>query len=285
MSLIYNNISYDLSEVRSGSGTKYESANGVVSWWEHQGQATLVIAGEAIMVSSITSAELLTFTVAAEPKKCAGVGQHMCLLVNDQLFYDPIQGFDYVAGTEYELLVARSLRAAVPADASAYTYHLVKVISINGKENDIFFDSATGQWKDKYGICNTCSPENGFETDGTLTTGTKTGTTGKSTQVAPTSPILRYSPEGTSWTYNGGTLGFKDGRYSMNFGCNQLSGTFTVERTVLTFTSPISTRKACPADVAEKENQFVAVISTMDTFTETAVGARLTGKGEKLVLE
>lgn len=52
-----------------------------------------------------------------------------CLVVNGQTFYDPIQGFDFVPGTHYDITVARTRRDTPPADASAYQYTLLDIHS------------------------------------------------------------------------------------------------------------------------------------------------------------
>lgn len=39
-----------------------------------------------------------------------------------------------------------------------------------GIETGIVFDEVSKQWVDKYGICHTCTPENGFSSEGALET-------------------------------------------------------------------------------------------------------------------
>jgi hypothetical protein len=39
---------------------------------------------------------------------------------------------------------------------------------IEGIEDNIVFDKKSGKWVDKYGICHTCTPQNGFKKDGTM---------------------------------------------------------------------------------------------------------------------
>ena len=91
---------------------------------------------------------LETFNIGPELKDCVGVGPQKCMVVNDKFFYDSIEGFDYQAGYEYELLVEKTERENVPADASKYTYTLVEIVS---KEAVIPDDCAT--WFDG---CNNC---------------------------------------------------------------------------------------------------------------------------------
>jgi len=39
---------------------------------------------------------------------------------------------------------------------------------ISGVKEGIVFDKRSGKWVDKFGICHTCTPENGFKIDGSL---------------------------------------------------------------------------------------------------------------------
>lgn len=274
--LTIGGTTYDLALARAASGARYDSADGTVTYWEHQGEATITIASSTYTASNLTPADVLTFTVAPQRQDCVGVAPMRCLVVDGAMFYDTITGFDYVEGNSYVIKVLRTKRDNPPADASAYQYQLQEIISINGKDNDIVFDSTTGTWKDKYGVCHTCTPENGFGLDGQLLT------TAKTEAVAP---LLRYSPEGTTWTYDGGTLSFVDGRYQMDFGCNNISGNFTADRTTLTFGPARSTKMACAADLMAKEAAFGTLITQMDTFTETSNGAQLSGGNAVMQLE
>ncbi|WLD24004.1 META domain-containing protein [Flavobacterium dauae] len=67
---------------------------------------------------------------------CTGVAPMECLQVkigNEKewtYFYDPIEGFDFEAGYRYKLKVEKAKREGnLPADVSAYTYKLKKVVS------------------------------------------------------------------------------------------------------------------------------------------------------------
>lgn len=80
-----------------------------------------------------------TYWVNSLKAKCVGVESMQCLQVqrgdqlsaNDwQLFYAPIQGFDYVQGYTYKLKVKETQLPAhqVPADKSSIAYELVEVL-------------------------------------------------------------------------------------------------------------------------------------------------------------
>lgn len=81
---------------------------------------------------SETSTRVKTVTVGSQTVDCVGVGPMTCLIVDDALFYDPIQGFDFEPGYEYQLKIEQRQRFSpgnVPADASLYEYHLLDVLS------------------------------------------------------------------------------------------------------------------------------------------------------------
>lgn len=76
--------------------------------------------------------QVLTVTVGPELRDCVGVGPMRCLVVDNGLFYDPIQGFEHQSGYEYQLRILRRPRfnsEQIPADASRYQYQLLEVLS------------------------------------------------------------------------------------------------------------------------------------------------------------
>ncbi|KEQ29359.1 DUF4377 domain-containing protein [Pedobacter antarcticus] len=79
-------------------------------------------------------ADVIRLQVKEETANCTGVAPQTCMLVKYksskdwELFYSGIKGFKYTPGYRYTLSVQRTKRKNVPADASAYTYRLIKVI-------------------------------------------------------------------------------------------------------------------------------------------------------------
>ncbi len=66
------------------------------------------------------------YRIAAETAPCEGVGLRRCLVINDKLFYDRIDGYEHVEGQAAEICVVRTKRPEpVPADASLYLYKRV----------------------------------------------------------------------------------------------------------------------------------------------------------------
>lgn len=86
--------------------------------------------GAAVMAK----ADVIRLTVKEDLATCTGVAPTTCMQVkyknskNWELFYGGIDGFDYKPGYRYVLLVNRTKRKNVPADASAYIYTLKKVV-------------------------------------------------------------------------------------------------------------------------------------------------------------
>lgn len=85
-------------------------------------------------VASAMAADVIRLMVKEDRASCTGVAPMNCLQVkyenskNWELFYSEIQGFKHQEGYRYTLSVIRTKRKNVPADASAYTYKLKKVI-------------------------------------------------------------------------------------------------------------------------------------------------------------
>lgn len=71
-------------------------------------------------------------TVGPELRECVGVGPQTCMVVDGELFYRPINGFDYQEGYTYLLKIERYDAwpdGDPPADASRFGYRLVDLIS------------------------------------------------------------------------------------------------------------------------------------------------------------
>lgn len=81
-----------------------------------------------------TKAELIRMVIKEDLASCTGVGPMTCMQVKYknskswEFFYSQISGFNYKPGYRYVLLVDRTKRTNVPADASAYEYKLKKVV-------------------------------------------------------------------------------------------------------------------------------------------------------------
>ena len=69
--------------------------------------------------------------VGAELVDCVGVAPMRCMVVDGELFYGAIEGFEHEAGFRYRIRMERYDPwggEPPPADASAYGYRLVEVV-------------------------------------------------------------------------------------------------------------------------------------------------------------
>ncbi len=79
--------------------------------------------------------EQVTLYVGPNREPCMGVAPQLCLLVKENpedeysLFYSTIEGFEFEPGFEYELLVNKQTVPNPPADASAFRWTLIEVVS------------------------------------------------------------------------------------------------------------------------------------------------------------
>lgn len=71
-------------------------------------------------------------TVGPQRMECVGSAPQMCLVVDDGLFYDEIDGFEHEAGYEYRLRIEQYDRwpgqSEIPQDAGRYGYRLLEVL-------------------------------------------------------------------------------------------------------------------------------------------------------------
>jgi heat shock protein HslJ len=85
--------------------------------------------------SASAHGEVRTLEIAPTTVECVGESVGRCLRVREvpegewRTFYSAIEGFTHEEGVRYTVDVLRSERANPPADASRYTYRLLRVIS------------------------------------------------------------------------------------------------------------------------------------------------------------
>lgn len=74
---------------------------------------------------------VMEVSVGPDLEDCVGSAPMMCMVVDGELFYDDIEGFEHEAGYRYRLRMERYDRwqgQAPPADASKYGYRLIEVV-------------------------------------------------------------------------------------------------------------------------------------------------------------
>lgn len=71
-------------------------------------------------------------TVGPQRVDCVGSAPQLCLVVDNELFYDEIDGFEHEAGYEYRLRIEQYDRwpgqSEIPQDAGRYGYRLLEVL-------------------------------------------------------------------------------------------------------------------------------------------------------------
>ena len=74
---------------------------------------------------------VMDVSVGPDLEDCVGSAPMRCMVVDGELFYDDIEGFEHEAGYRYRLRMERYDRwpgQAPPADASKYGYRLIEVV-------------------------------------------------------------------------------------------------------------------------------------------------------------
>lgn len=88
---------------------------------------------QAPTAASAPGGMILEVTVGPELVDCVGAAPMRCLMVDGELFYEPIEGFEHEKGYEYRLKMeqydAWPGQEEPPQDASRYGYRLIEVIS------------------------------------------------------------------------------------------------------------------------------------------------------------
>ena len=196
-----------------------------------------------------SSGGTITLYVGPELVECQGVAPQQCMQVKDspdgewQNFFDPIVGFDYESGYEYELLVEKSVVENPPADASSFTYTLVEIVSKTPA-------STTSEVTPAPGEVTTAS-----ELEGVVwQLLSMMDASGETVDTMADIPV---------------TATFNDGQLSGNGGCNSYFGSYTVDGSSLTVTPAGTTMMACPEDVMAQEQAFMAALSSSSSYQVT----------------
>ncbi|WP_052496531.1 DUF4377 domain-containing protein [Pedobacter lusitanus] len=185
-------------------------------------------------LSFYTKAEDIQMVIKEERANCTGVGPQTCYLVKYktsrdwEFFYSGISGFSYKPGYRYTLLVTRTRRANVPADASIYTYRVKRVI----KRQKISANTGTTP--------NT--PETNFVFNHKWKLIQMEGIT---QEESPAYLIFHR----------------EDQRFNGSAGCNNIFGGYEFSNGAITFKQIGSTMMACPEDKMKLENTFVNLLN------------------------
>lgn len=121
----------------SGSSSETDGEQDSVVVEDEEVSPTVEIAAEEISEDATSVVEKEIY-VAPNTELCEGEAEQICLLVREsladewELFYDTIEGFQYIAGFNYKLLVLEEELIDPPADGSSVRYTLKEVLSQEG---------------------------------------------------------------------------------------------------------------------------------------------------------
>ena len=90
------------------------------------------VAGPASLTAPAEPGQVREVTVGPQRVDCVGSAPQLCLVVDNELFYDEIDGFEHEAGYEYRLRIEQYDRwpgqSEIPQDAGRYGYRLLEVL-------------------------------------------------------------------------------------------------------------------------------------------------------------
>ena len=95
--------------------------------------ATITAPTPAVIATPTDPDLVQEVTVGPQRMECVGVAPQMCLVVNDELFYEEIDGFDHQPGYAYRLRIEQYDRwpgqTEIPQDVGRYGYRLLEVLA------------------------------------------------------------------------------------------------------------------------------------------------------------
>lgn len=210
----------------------------------------------------------MTLYVAHFPKDCVGVGPMTCLQVREspdeewRLFYESIEGFDYVPGYDYELRVRTETVEDPPADASSIRYILEEVVSRTPMSSEAGAGAGilAGTW--------------------TLASIAPAALEGRDAGAAATLADLASRGEAPTLVFG------PDGSVAGSSGCNRLTGSYAIEGGhSLSFGPLATTRRACPPPLMALESLVLAQLEAVEgVYVRDGETLELYGPDETLLL-
>ena len=198
----------------------------------------------------------VTVYVGPELVDCVGVAPQKCMQWKAtpegeyRLFYGDVQGFNYVPGYEYEIKVRVEPVANPPADAPAYSYSLVDVVSSTPASAAVSAEPSSGSKP-----AAKAAPVAG-EAQGAVP-----GTTLESTPWLLVTYVDNRGKTVNAPTEAPVTIEFKDGMIAGKSGCNNYTGTYQASGSELTITLGASTMMACADPVMQLEQAYLDALS------------------------
>jgi heat shock protein HslJ len=172
---------------------------------------------------------------------CTGVAPQKCMQVKEDpdgeysLFYGQIEGFDYVEGSEYELIVREEKIENPPADAPNFKWVLVEVVSqtpVQAAPTPAGEPPSAGQI---------------YTLDWYL------NSSGEQTAVLPQTEI---------------TAEFMGDQVAGSSGCNRYTASITVNENYIEVGPIASTMMACPEPIMKQEQEYLQRLQNAVSFIE-----------------
>ncbi len=200
-----------------------------------------------------------TIYVGPEMVDCVGVAPQQCLLVKENpedeytLWYQPIVGFTFEPGYEYELVVNETVDPNPPADASSIQWTLVEQVS----KTPVSAETDTTATTDTTETTTTdAAAETTTALEGTLWQMVSYMDSEGATQDAIATPGTEVTAEFTQGEINGAG------------GCNNYFGSYVVEGDTITIGPIGSTMMLCqPQQVMAQESAYFAALESAATYT------------------
>ncbi len=219
------------------------SACGGAARAETQAEPAIQPAVEA-QAPALQEPETKTLYIGPKLEDCTGAGAQKCMMVREnpdedyQYFYDPIAGFDYEEGYEYEIVVTVEKVENPPADGSSLKYSLVKII-------------------DKTPVSEEATAEMTSAGDQALE-GVEWQLVSLRDQDGKMIDVLADAPI---------TLTFADGRAAGSAGCNRYFTGYETNGDQLKLDDKIgATMMACPEPVMKQEHSYLSLLPQTATF-------------------
>lgn len=183
--------------------------------------------------------ETKSLYIGPKLEDCTGVGPQKCMMVKEdpdddyQYFYQPIEGFEYEEGYEYEIVVTVEKVENPPADGSSLKYSLVKIVNKTPAASNEMAESQNlegVEWQ----LVSLRDQD------------------GKMIDVLVDAPI---------------TIIFADGRAAGSAGCNRYFTDYEVDGDHLKLDDKIgATMMACPEPVMKQEQSYLSLLPQTATF-------------------
>jgi heat shock protein HslJ len=197
-----------------------------------------------------------TVWVAGHKEECTGVGPQECYLVKDSpdgewtLFYDPIGGFDYEEGYEYEIVVTETAVENPPADASSKKWTFVRLMR---RTEASLLDAGSG-------------PLTGHDW---------------SLRVFDLAGAEQSLVTGTEITL----ILDDEGKIAGTGGCNRYFGSYEIGADdSISFGDVGATRMACPTEIMDQEQRFFTALGAVSGYVVDGGELTLSGGGEAALL-